>query len=69
MPTPFGPLFPEVTATTLNELIDGYIYQNSYVSTAFQRYFRSSGAYDPFSGGAGMQVPQLYQGAPGGAML
>ena len=69
MPTPFGPLFPEVTATTLNELVDGYIYQNSYIGTPFQRYFRASGAYDPFGGGAGMQVPQLYAGAPGGAMF
>jgi hypothetical protein len=69
MPTPFGPLFSEVPATTLNEIVDSYIFQNSYVGTAFQRYFRASGAYDPFGGGAGMQVPQLYQGAPGGAMF
>lgn len=69
MPTPFGPLFPEVPATTLNELIDGLIYQNSYISTPFQRYMRASGAYDPFSGGAAMQLPQLYQGAQGGAIF
>ena len=46
----FGPLFPELSATTLNELVDGYIYQNSYVGTPFQRYMRASGAYDPFGG-------------------
>ena len=66
MPTAFGPLFPEVPATTLNELIDGFIWQNSYISTPLQRYFRASGAYDPFGGGAAMQVPQLYAGAQGG---
>ena len=65
----FGPLFPELSATTLNELVDGYIYQNSYVSTPFQRYMRASGAFDPFGGGAGMQVPQLYQGVGGGSIF
>jgi hypothetical protein len=30
---------------------------------------RASGAYDPFSGGAAMQIPQLYQGAQGGAIF
>jgi hypothetical protein len=69
MPTPFAPLFPEVPATTLNELIDGLIWQNSYISTPFQRYMRASGAYDPFGGGAAMQMPQLYQGAQGGAIF
>ena len=69
MPSPFSPLFPEVPATTLNEIIDGLIWQNSYISTPMQRYFRSSGAYDPFGGGAAMQVPQLYQGAQGGAIF
>lgn len=69
MPNPFGPLFPEVPATTLNELIDGLIWQNSYIETAFMRYMRAHGAYDPFSGGAAMQVPQLYQGAQGGAIF
>ena len=66
MAAPFGPLFPEVPATTLNELIDGYIWQNSYISTPLQRYFRASGAYAPFGGGAAMQIPQLYAGAQGG---
>ena len=66
---PFGTLLPEVPATTLNELVDGLIYQNSYISTPFQRYMRASGAYDPFSGGAAMQVPQLFQGAQGGAIF
>lgn len=69
MPNPFGPLFPEVPATTLNELIDSLIWQNSYIATPFQRYMRSSGAYAPFGGGAAMQVPQLYQGAQGGAIF
>jgi hypothetical protein len=69
MPSPFSPLFPEVPATTLNELVDSLIYQNSYISTPFQRYMRASGAYDPFSGGAAMQMPQLYQGAQGGAIF
>ena len=64
----FGPLFPEVPATTLNELLDGYIWQNSYISTPFQRYFRASGAYNPFGGGAAMQFPHLYAGAQGGAI-
>ncbi len=64
----FGPLFPEVPATTLNELLDGYIYQNSYISTPLQRYFRASGAYNPFGGGAAMQFPHLYAGAQGGAL-
>jgi hypothetical protein len=69
MTTAFSPLFPEVPATTLNELIDGLIYQNSYISTPLQRYFRASGAYDPFGGGAAMQLPQLYAGAQGGAIF
>lgn len=69
MPTPFAPLFPEVPATTLNELIDGLIWQNSYIATPFMRYMRASGAYDPFGGGAAMQMPQLYQGAQGGAIF
>lgn len=66
---PFGPLFPELSASTLNELIDGYVYQNSYIGTPLQRYFRASGAYDPFGGGAAMQVPQIYQGVGGGALF
>ncbi len=69
MPTPFAPLFPEVPATTVNEIVDGVIWQNSYISTPLQRYFRASGAYDPFGGGAAMQVPQLYAGAQGGAIF
>ena len=69
MANPFGTLFPEVPATTLNELVDGLIWQNSYISTPFQRYMRASGAYDPFGGGAAMQVPQLYAGAQGGAIF
>lgn len=69
MPNPFGPLFPEVPATTLNELIDSYIWQNSYIATPFQRHMRASGAYDPFGGGAAMQGPQLYAGAQGGAIF
>ena len=64
----FGPLFPEVPATTLNEILDNYIYQNSYISTPLQRYFRASGAYNPFGGGAAMQFPHLYAGAQGGAI-
>jgi hypothetical protein len=64
----FAPLFPEIPATTLNELLDGYIWQNSYISTPFQRYFRASGAYNPFGGGAAMQFPHLYAGAQGGAI-
>ena len=43
--------------------------QNSYVGTPFQRYFRASERFDPFGGGAGMQVPQLYQGVGGGALF
>lgn len=69
MPNPFGPLFPEVPATTLNELIDAEIWQNSYIATPFMRYMRASGAYDPFGGGAAMQIPQLYAGAQGGAIF
>ncbi len=64
----FAPLFPEIPATTLNELLDGYIWQNSYISTPLQRYFRASGAYNPFGGGAAMQFPHLYAGAQGGAI-
>lgn len=64
----FDPLFPEIPATTLNELVDGYIWQNAYISTPFQRYFRASGAYNPFGGGAAMQFPHLYAGAQGGAI-
>jgi hypothetical protein len=45
------------------------IWQNSYVATPFQRYARASGAYAPFGGGAAMQMPQLYQGADGGAIF
>jgi hypothetical protein len=64
----FGPLFPEIPATTVNEIVDGYIWQNSYIETPLMRYFRASGAYDPFGGGAAMQVPQFYAGAQGGAI-
>ena len=62
------PLFAEIPATTVAEIIDGYIYQNSYVATPMQRYFRASGAYDPFGGGSAMQVPELYAGVQGGAI-
>ena len=61
----FDPLFPEVPATTVNEIIDGYVAQNSYTQTPLLRYFRASGAYDPFGGGAAMQSPFLYAGADG----
>lgn len=69
MPNPFSPLFPEVPATTVNEIIDGLIFQNSYIQTAFLRYMRASGAYNPFGGGAAMQFPHLYAGAQGGAIF
>lgn len=69
MANPFAALFPELQATTLNELVDGYIYQNSYVATPFMRRMRASGAYHPFDGGAAMQAPQLFQGAQGGAIF
>ena len=62
------PLFPEIPATTVNEIRENYIWQNSYVATPLQRYFRASGAYDPFSGGAAMEIPFLYAGAQGGAI-
>src|SRR5215469_2406963 len=64
----FDPLFPEIPATTVAEIVDGYIFQNSYIATPFQRYFRASGAYDPFGGGTFMQNPFLYAGAQGGAI-
>lgn len=64
-----SPLFPELTATTLNELIDNFVWQNSYIETPLLRYLRASGAFDPFGGGAAMQVPQIYQGAPGGSLF
>ena len=62
------PLFPEIPATTVNEIKDGYIWQNAYVATPLQRYFRASGAYDPFGGGAAMETPFFYAGAQGGAI-
>ena len=64
----FDPLFPEIPATTLAELADGYIWQNSFVETPFQRYMAYSGAYDPFGGGADMQVPSIYAPLQGGAL-
>jgi hypothetical protein len=63
---PFDPLFGEIQATTVNEFLDAYVYQNSYIATPFQRQARASGAYNPFVGGALMQVPSIYAGAQGG---
>ena len=51
------PIFSEIPASTLNEIKDGIVFDNFFVDTPLQRYFRAEGALDPFYGGAAMQVP------------
>lgn len=63
------PLFSEVPASTLNEIKDGIVYDNFFVDTPMQRYFRAEGALDPFFGGAMMQVPFQFARAQGGAIV
>lgn len=62
------PLFSEIPATTLNEIKDGIVFDNFFVDTPLQRYFRAEGALDPFLGGAMMQVPFQFARAMGGAI-
>lgn len=62
------PLFSEVPASTLNEIKDGIVFDNFFVDTPLQRYFRAEGAVDPFFGGAAMQVPFQYARLSGGAI-
>lgn len=60
------PLFSEVPASTLNEVKDGIVFDNFFVDTPMQRYFRAEGAIDPFFGGAAMQVPFQFARLSGG---
>ena len=62
------PLFSEIPASTLNEIKDGIVFDNFFVDTPLQRYFRSEGALDPFYGGAAMQVPFQFARLQGGAI-
>jgi len=62
------PLFSEIPASTLNEIKDGIVFDNFFVDTPLQRYFRAEGALDPFYGGAAMQVPFQFARLSGGAI-
>lgn len=62
------PLFSEIPASTLNEIKDGIVFDNFFVDTPLQRYFRAEGALDPFFGGAAMQVPFQFARLSGGAI-
>lgn len=62
------PLFSEIPASTLNEIKDGIVFDNFFVDTPLQRYFRAEGALDPFYGGAAMQVPFQFARLAGGAI-
>lgn len=62
------PLFSEIPASTLNEIKDGIVFDNFFVDTPLQRYFRAEGAVDPFFGGAAMQVPFQFARLSGGAI-
>lgn len=62
------PLFSEIPAGTLNEIKDGIVFDNFFVDTPLQRYFRAEGALDPFYGGAAMQVPFQFARLSGGAI-
>jgi hypothetical protein len=62
------PLFSEIPAGTLNEIKDGIVFDNFFVDTPLQRYFRAEGALDPFFGGAAMQVPFQFARLLGGAI-
>ncbi len=62
------PLFSEIPASTLNEIKDGIVFDNFFVDTPLQRYFRAEGSLDPFYGGAAMQVPFQFARLSGGAI-
>lgn len=62
------PLFSEIPASTLNEVKDGIVFDNFFVDTPLQRYFRAEGTLDPFYGGAAMQVPFQFGRLQGGAI-
>jgi hypothetical protein len=62
------PLFSEIPASTLNEIKDGIVFDNFFVDTPLQRYFRAEGSLDPFYGGAAMQVPFQFARLAGGAI-
>src|SRR5439155_23538632 len=62
------PLFSEIPAGTLNEIKDGIVFDNFFVDTPLQRYFRAEGALDVFFGGAAMQAPFQYARLSGGAI-
>lgn len=62
------PLFSEIPASTLNEIKDGIVFDNFFVDTPLQRYFRAEGCLDPFYGGAAMQVPFQFARLSGGAI-
>jgi hypothetical protein len=62
------PIFSEIPASTLNEIKDGIVFDNFFVDTPLQRYFRAEGALDPFYGGAAMQVPFQFARLSGGAI-
>ena len=43
-PRSFSPLFPEISAVTLDELVNSMAISNYLVSTPLQKFFREQGA-------------------------
>lgn len=65
---PLDPLYNEIDGSTLESVRKNVIFNNFFVTTAFQAKLRAAGALDPFLGGSAMMEPFLYGRVQGQAV-
>jgi len=68
MPTPNDPLYNEIDGSTLESVRKNTIFNNFFVTTAFQQKLRAAGALDPFLGGSAMMETFVYGRVQGQAV-
>jgi hypothetical protein len=68
VPTPNDPLYNEIDGSTLESVRKNVIFNNFFVTTAFQAKLRSAGALDPFLGGSAMMETFVYGRVQGQAV-
>lgn len=68
MPVPQDPLYSEIDASTLESVRRNVVFNNFFVSTAFQAKLRAAGALDPFLGGSAMLETFIYGRVQGQAV-
>jgi hypothetical protein len=68
MAAPMDPLYNEIDATTLESVRRNVVFNNFFVTTAFQQKLRAAGCLDPFLGGSAMGEGFVYGRVQGQAV-